>query len=1019
MSDFEAALVNRWSLKKTVRLLDRTPVALNDALVSAIIYGRKDLVLSLLDRGAGINMASNRNGYMTALVQAASKGETNTVSLLLDRGANINMVADKNGLGTALIAAAHKGSTDTVSLLLDRGADINLVGGEYGTALTAAAYMREKDTVSLLLDRGADINLIGSEYGTALAAAAFWGYTEIALLLLDKGADINVVGGEKGSALATAAFNRRIDFVSLLLDRGADINVLGGKYGTALAAAASDGSTGIVLLLLGRGADINLVGGEYGTALTAAAYMREKDTVSMLLDRGADIDLMGGEYGTALAAGISNASKDTTSLLLDRGTDINIVVLFHHEDVLDMGAVPLMLDRGADINIVTNEFGTVLGQAIYRGSTEIALFLLEHGADVMHVGGCYPASGLYPNALDVAYSVGSRASPALAAQLETAAQEAGVIFWPPFPMPYTGVSSYANYHIRAFLPSLMNFSATQFCAGSNITPEQADVPCQELGEEVLRRSLAALVNLNKDTAQAKHQWIENDVCYLVTYNLDFGLAYAAARVAWKHFNEHSSSVISIQRGRWHTHAQVLDEARSKAIETGKDHSSSGVPQEIIISPYSIMPRRVWDLKSNRVVDFRMLHASQSTIETKPTFWAVSHSWTNNMSSVWTTINQHQWPVPLPKDITLEYLRSELLTLGAEYVWIDVLCLRQQSEDNSLEQLRQEEWKLDVPTIGNVYRAAANIVRYFNGLGVRFSNEGWDDPQHWLQRAWTLQEIADENTTINGGIPRNRGQVLLNSQGRVLGKVLTFRDAIRPVIKLAEQVDSPHGCDVYELAREMTRRHASQPLDKLSGLFYLLRTTKLPCYDATKTSEDMWRQCFHLLPSERKAEILLNFPYRGSNEQWFPTWAQILDWPVRNPRCDHKRPQSLPDLTTISRDESFFISNIWTIPNAILKEADNPGEYEVQISNSLFGFYPPYLTQEPIDLRDPVFTLAIADLGYAHNWAVCKATDKSQWTDINLGVAEFKVLKKVGVIRTDSCSELSVGGLLQKMDCLFV
>lgn len=105
-----------------------------------------------------------------------------------------------------------------------------------------------------------------------------------------------------------------------------------------------------------------------------------------------------------------------------------------------------------------------------------------------------------------------------------------------------------------------------------------------------------------------------------------------------------------------------------------------------------------------------------------------------MSPVWTAINQHQWPVPLPKSISLEYLRSELLTLGAEYVWIDVGCLRQQCDIDYLEQLRQNEWKLDVPTIGNIYRAAANIECYFNGLGVHFSSDSWDNTRHWLQRA---------------------------------------------------------------------------------------------------------------------------------------------------------------------------------------------------------------------------------------------------------------------------------------------
>ena len=80
------------------------------------------------------------------------------------------------------------------------------------------------------------------------------------------------------------------------------------------------------------------------------------------------------------------------------------------------------------------------------------------------------------------------------------------------------------------------------------------------------------------------------------------------------------------------------------------------------------------------------------------------------------------------------------------------------------------------------------------------------------------------------------------------------------------------CEVYELARETTKRHASKSVDKLSGLFYLLYTTKLPCYDEKMTSEGFWRQRFHL-PVERKAEILFDFLYRGSDKQLFPTWAQ--------------------------------------------------------------------------------------------------------------------------------------------------
>ena len=410
-------------------------------------------------------------------------------------------------------------------------------------------------------------------------------------------------------------------------------------------------------------------------------------------------------------------------------------------------------------------------------------------------------------------------------------------------MPYTSPIHH-NDTLSENLSSI-NIQDTEFCAGDSITPEQAAVPCQRISGGTLLHSLAALVGLHEETrSKAKHQWIQNDIGYFVAHHFDFGLAYAAVRIAWKDFNKHSmdSSVIYVQRSRWYQCLQELNEARSKVIEI--EHSSS---QELITYPYSIMPRRLWDLRSNRVVDFQMLHASQPNAQIAPPFWAVTHSWTSDMSSVSTPINQHQWPVPLPKNITLDDLRTELLALGAEYIWLDVICLRQKTEVDFLEQLkqqgwkldvdsevvsrenlRQQEWKLDVPTIGNIYRAATKIVRYFNGLGIRFSNHGWDDPRHWLQRAWTLQEITTESATINGGVPRDlhSRQVFLNSQGKVSGTLVKFRSAIGPVLQLTAQVDSSYGCEVYELAREMAKRHASQPLDKLSGLFWHHETSML-------------------------------------------------------------------------------------------------------------------------------------------------------------------------------------------------
>ena len=235
-----------------------------------------------------------------------------------------------------------------------------------------------------------------------------------------------------------------------------------------------------------------------------------------------------------------------------------------------------------------------------------------------------------------------------------------------------------------------------------------------------------------ERADQPQVWIRNDVRYMVNQGYDLGLAYAGARVAWRGFNDPDFN-IAVHRGQWLTKARQISEVRENSIYM------DGSGQGMIKSPYRIMPRRIWDLKSNRVVEFQMLHSEALARECLsdgdaidlekapyPPFWAITHSWTNDMSPVQTSINQGQWPVPLPRDLNLDDVRRELLNMGAEYVWVDVLCLRQHSGADGHGHTKHDEWKLDVPTIGNIYRAAAGIARYFNGLGQAFDTKGWDD-----------------------------------------------------------------------------------------------------------------------------------------------------------------------------------------------------------------------------------------------------------------------------------------------------
>jgi len=1080
------------------------------ALGAAAFNGEVEIVSLLLDRGANINAVGGR--YGTALGAAAFSGKEEIISLLLDREADINAVG--GDYRTALGAAAFSGKEEIISLLLDWGADINALGGRYETALGMAAFAGNGGIVSLLLDRGADINAVGGRWGTALGQAAYSGNGEIISLLLDRGADINAMSGDFGTALGVAALRGKKEIVSLLLNRGADISAVGGQYGTALGAAADSGDKGVISLLLDRGADINAVGGNYGTALGVAAFSGEEKIVSLLLNRGADINAVGGNYGTALGSAAFAVNEGMVSLLLTRGADIN-AVSGRYETALGVAVhqgkeemISLLLDRGADVNVVGGEYGTALGVAAFTGNEEIVLLLLARGADINAVGGGYGTAlgvaaykghesivsllldrgagatftggryetvdGEYPTALHAAQS--GCATPDLIALVEGAlinefkamGQAADVAHRPPFPMPHTPtrVESIAYQYQRQLQvgagssprtppdPHLLEFRVH---VGNSITPEQADILSTELNTDILTHSLLALTGIHAEVAERLQGWIQNDIRYFVSQGFDFGMAYAAARIGWKHFNQLAPAVadaeISRQRGRWLNRAKELDQARGRAIYT------DGKKQELIESPYSVMPRRIWDLRSNRVVAYRMLHAQSPSDQQHPTFWAVTHSWTACMEAVHTSVNQYQWPVPrpsgaelkppsseaelkpLPNGADLQSVRAEMLSFGAEYVWIDVLCLRQESNNPVLEKIRQDEWKIDVPTIGNIYRAAERLVRYFNGLGIPFSKENWDDPRHWLQRAWTLQEISAENMTLNGGMSQNAQGVLLNTRSKIGGKVTTLRRALLPVLKLTAELHSPSGCSMYQLAREMARRHATQPTDKVAGLLYLLRTAQLPAYNAKTNAELAWRQCFPILPLRQQIEILFDFPYPGLG-QLLPAWEQIMAWPERDPDYEHsvapwtsddQQPQNSASLESvplgIQEKGGFYISPVLALSHVLIHALHDPGEYNVQSGNKSFPFYCPYLSQQQIQTAGEPYTLITLRLGQSFNWVVCKVLreDKlhGQDSDGKDYIIQAKVLNKLGVLRTDSCSEILVWGidkydsLLTTINCLFL
>ena len=316
-------------------------------------------------------------------------------------------------------------------------------------------------------------------------------------------------------------------------------------------------------------------------------------------------------------------------------------------------------------------------------------------------------------------------------------------------------------------------------SGTRLTVAQANRHCADMGREKLVLELQFLDDGLDDIALDKvgadfelPQQLEGHIrrysalpdlakaCidYLVQHECDFGTAFSLFLLAeldqWKQkevwdLSNYNPTLCNIS-GQPQGHHLQEDSAGSAFIK----------------DPLTVYPRRIWDLRSHRVIPFEWYmkidvvgsHAYsefESQDGRSTGIVAISHSWTNDMKGILTPVNREEWPVPLPTGVTLEKLREQLWEQGARYCWLDVLCLRQRSGDTAKELLQAEEWKIDVPTIGNVYKHAEKLVRYFNGLGRPFKSSGWEDDRHWLKRAWTLQEMIPEEDTVTGGATKDQ------------------------------------------------------------------------------------------------------------------------------------------------------------------------------------------------------------------------------------------------------------------------
>lgn len=153
LSIFEAAALGRAPVVREV--LDADPTLVNAVapdgftpLGLAAFFGKPDVVMALLDRGADPNVASHNAMRVAPLHSAVAAKHLPIATALLAHGADVNAVqADEY---TPLHEAAHNGHVEMIKLLLRHGANPQAKLRDGQTPLDTARAAGHTETIAML-----------------------------------------------------------------------------------------------------------------------------------------------------------------------------------------------------------------------------------------------------------------------------------------------------------------------------------------------------------------------------------------------------------------------------------------------------------------------------------------------------------------------------------------------------------------------------------------------------------------------------------------------------------------------------------------------------------------------------------------------------------------------------------------------------------------------------------------------------------------------------------------------------
>ena len=360
------------------------------ALLDATKRSDVAAVRTLLEEGADPNVAQGDG--LSALHLAAQEGNLEIAELLLAAGAKVG-AKTQIGEYTPLHLASEGAHAYVVRALLEAGADPAAVTTTTGVTPLhlAAKTVHGEGAVRELLEHGAPVNAEEASAGqTALMFAASYGRTAAVRELLSRGADpaisTEVVDVLKRMAIDKAAEERLKDaFTEIRKDS---------PEGTDRALTPAEEQAAVAIqreFLRSDEAIAKVLEGFHPDDLAERGFLWQTPACREANAASNNNLAQGGECAEGLRSKVEVGWRPIWSELV--GKTGGMTALLHAARGGQIEAVKALLDGGTDIDQVSGDGSSALGLALLNGEFDLAMLLIERGADpnlATHTDGLSP-----------------------------------------------------------------------------------------------------------------------------------------------------------------------------------------------------------------------------------------------------------------------------------------------------------------------------------------------------------------------------------------------------------------------------------------------------------------------------------------------------------------------------------------------------------------------------------------------------------------------------------------------------